>query len=83
MNQITQILGEGESPTLKCSSKKTAATKLRQIHFYFLLSFRLVSSRHSHNCYIENFTYIFIKKNNRSVTQQASSVTQITLTEKI
>ena len=42
--------------------EKTTTTKLRQIHLHFLLSFRLVSLRHSHNCYIFSVTYIFIKK---------------------
>ena len=32
--------------------EKTTTRKLRQILFLFLLSFRYVSSRNSHNCYI-------------------------------
>ena len=38
---------------------------------FILLSFCLALSRNSHNCYIQNVTCIFIKKN---VIQQQSSV---------
>ena len=56
----------------KWSIRKKNNNKITSNPFIFLLSFQLVSSRHSHNCHTANVRYIFIKRQLKCYTKNKS-----------